>query len=419
MEKSIIIIGNGFDLQCDLKSDYGSFYNDCKLKNTNFYEYIRVELLGKTKYNQHSSYTIDYEESFYKSRDFVNERLQDIDLNNVNSWEVILTVLCSKQFKNLENIFWKDIEKYISDFVTNSDNKNEININNLGTAFIKIRNHEPIVEKDLILYKLAFTIFKIFNSEDSDLIFNMSKLYFDKYLVSKDVYDLYRFLLNELNRLEYKLGIYLECIYSKNRNIYERKAEQLFNLIIGSLKEDAKKYIMSFNYTLPKVKISNLNGVNVHGSIEDLDKYKLNSIIIGIDQDKIKSSDFAYMFTKTYRKMYLSTNLNSQPLPKNIAQSPVSNIFIYGHSLSEADYSYYFSLFDFYSIYSSDVKVNFIFTVYKEVERDIIEHRLFLDITKLFNVYIDRMTNKNQLKNLQHKLLLEQRLIVKEIPSIE
>jgi len=418
MEKIIVILGNGFDLQCGLKSDYKNFYNDCVSKKSQFYDFIKKDIVGKTRFVQHSTYHIDNENSYFIIRDYVSGNINTLQLDDVSTWEVILTILSANHFENENEIYWKDIEGYISDFLTIIDDRN-ININYLGLVIQRIQNHESINESDLIYYKLAFSIIELFKIERTDLAFNTSKKYLNNFISSKDSFELYRFMLNELYRFEFKLSEYLCHIYNENKTKYESYAEQLFRLITGDTSDDTSKYILSFNYTLPKVKIANLNGVNVHGSIDGLSQHIGNSIIMGIDRDKIDSNDYTFMFTKTYRKMYLQTHLKSQSLPKSGSYNSVSNIFVYGHSLSEADFSYYFSIFDYYSIYSSDVKINFIYTVYDENKRDDIEHKLYLDITKLFNVYVNRMTNKNQLKNLQHKLLLEQRLIVREIPSLE
>ncbi len=96
--------------------------------------------------------------------------------------------------------------------------------------------------------------------------------------------------------------------------------------------------------------------------------------------------------------------------PINILPSKDNNeieIKFYGHSLSEADYSYFQSIFDYYNLYSND-KVSLVFYYSKGYEQ-------YEAIYKLINVYGRTLANENQGKNLMHKLLLENRLKIEEI----
>ena len=79
----------------------------------------------------------------------------------------------------------------------------------------------------------------------------------------------------------------------------------------------------------------------------------------------------------------------------------------YGHSLSAADYSYFQSIFDYYNLYSnSNISLNFYYS-----ER----HEQTDAIYRLINIYGKSLSNKEQGKNLIHKLLLENRLNIIKI----
>ena len=82
-------------------------------------------------------------------------------------------------------------------------------------------------------------------------------------------------------------------------------------------------------------------------------------------------------------------------------------IKFYGHSLSSADYSYFQSIFDYYNIYDNNL-VSLIFYYSKGYEQ-------FDAIYDLINNYGNTLANKDQGKNLMHKLLLENRLKIVEI----
>ena len=94
------------------------------------------------------------------------------------------------------------------------------------------------------------------------------------------------------------------------------------------------------------------------------------------------------------------TNNPNNILPKNDG-TPIE-IKFYGHSLSEADYSYFQSIFDYYHIYdNSNVSLLFYYSEgYEQID----------SIYKLINDYGKTMINQDQGKNLIHKLLLENRL---------
>ena len=144
----------------------------------------------------------------------------------------------------------------------------------------------------------------------------------------------------------------------------EEISHNVFQSIVRENKVLSKEFyklrytnILSFNYT----SIFDILGVecpcaysNVHGKLcnkQCTEDCVSSSVIFGIDDTLIQSQDANSMmrlFSKTYRKMSdTSTPINI--LPKNDGQ-PIE-IKFYGHSLSEADYSYFQSIFDFYNLY--------------------------------------------------------------------
>ena len=86
-------------------------------------------------------------------------------------------------------------------------------------------------------------------------------------------------------------------------------------------------------------------------------------------------------------------------------------IKFYGHSLNESDYSYFQSIFDYYNLYENN-NVSLIFyhsKGYGQPDK----------IYQLINSYGKTLSNKDQGKNLTHKLLLENRLKIAEIHLIK
>ena len=83
------------------------------------------------------------------------------------------------------------------------------------------------------------------------------------------------------------------------------------------------------------------NVAHVHGTLS------AGNIIFGIDASGNIRGD-AHIFTKAHRKMLLGNS--PSVLPRS-----VNRIKFYGHSLGEADYSYFHSIFDHYNLYGDDL----------------------------------------------------------------
>ena len=173
--------------------------------------------------------------------------------------------------------------------------------------------------------------------------------------------------------------------------------------------------ILSFNYTA----LFDILGVNspckyrnVHGKLCNSNcsaECNSSSVIFGIDDTIIQAQDSnseLRLFSKTYRKM-LCEGSPASILPSN--NKPLE-IKFYGHSLGEADYSYFQSIFDYYNLYGNN-DVSLIFYYSKGFEQNDA-------IYQLINSYGKTLANKDQGKNLIHKLLLENRLKIIELKEI-
>lgn len=106
--------------------------------------------------------------------------------------------------------------------------------------------------------------------------------------------------------------------------------------------------------------------------------------VFGVDSDLFDTSDFRYAFTKTSRRMELDM-LNDEAL---VARD-FENLIIFGSSLRNADYSYFFSIFD--KIKISDInnpsKNVFAFSICDEAAETKIKNNLIKSIFRLFHEY--------------------------------
>lgn len=389
----LIILGNGFDLKAGLKSRFSDYvdkylYETTKSATINAYDkFERIDTIHLSGENL-IYFQID-DDTFSTKLDYLINPIMDV---NYSFWDYLLLV------NQNDHSNWKNVENEILKFLKE-------NVNNVWTILQDIKKLQPLrLNKDT-----KYCIFL------SCLIMKMTE---GSLLVDKaEIYDLYNFLFQELLKFEANFKKYLSQAVSNNSE-YISEARSL----ISSLLNGKRGNILSFNYTLT-YDYTDTNSIdvvrNVHG---DLSK----DIIIGIDQraeedanqnvdgnivTEHKNNENIYLFSKTYRIMRLA----SERQEKHILNKSIKSIVVYGHSLAAADYSYFQSIFDFYSIYDSDVTLVFYYSVYKENDRKTITKTQFDSIRKLLIEYGTTLDNKDHGKNLLHKLLLEDRLIIKEL----
>jgi hypothetical protein len=225
---------------------------------------------------------------------------------------------------------------------------------------------------------------KEWNSRDTDFIFEM--------------------MLGELEILEREFATYLQLKVDEEEE-YKKTACWLLESLCGGQSENA--VVMSFNYTEPFAGVDDCMHVhNVHGTLRD------GNIIFGID--KQGNDDVRILpFTKTYRKLF---NPSTSVLDDC---SNVSTIRFYGHSLGEMDYSYFMAIFDSMDIYGGEVCLEFFYSVYGDEAEGGIQRKRFDEVTNLIDRYGQTLNNRQQGKNLMHRLMLEGRLKVGEIPAFD
>ena len=220
------------------------------------------------------------------------------------------------------------------------------------------------------------------------------------------VKDAFGLLFDDLSQFE---GHFMNYLGNFNMAYYFAKS---CSLMAKMTNDFANTYVISFNYTkLP----AGFKGENqVHGNLEE------RNIIIGVDKSTIQNKSPKIMrFTKSWRQ--LSRVLNVSMLP---AKQDVNEIVVFGHSLGNQDYSYFHSIFNYYDIYSSNVKLTFLYANYHidektglhDYEKDE-EHRLsYIDsVYGLLIDYVEKSLGQKEADSFVTKIQLEGRLLVEEI----
>ena len=85
---------------------------------------------------------------------------------------------------------------------------------------------------------------------------------------------------------------------------------------------------------------------------------------------------------------------------------------VFGHSLAKADLAYFQAIFDIVDLYTGPVELVLFYKSYCETARE----ELLLNISRLLDSYGASMNNRDHGKNLMHRLILEGRLSVVELP---
>lgn len=367
-----LILGNGADLYCKLKTSYKDFF-ESNVELNKIFDYAITQKVPLNLIKTTSNY---------------------IDLNpflglkdkNVSIWYLYFYMISiSKKKYKIDEIRWCDIEEEIKNSFVNDKYSNCFW--NKRFQFLKGEYYEDL-HNDHILW-----LINLKRNYDTDFI---------------SLQQFYEYLLDELKQFENMFNDYLKL--AMNQDSFP--ARQLQKNMFGSLLNQVTS-IDTFNYTEPNsfypyeswnhsIRISHVNGSM---TIENNE-----SGIFGIDSKGIDPIDEKYIFTKTWRRIEKVSSSSYHSFD-------FDNIIIFGHSLNEQDYSYFFSVFDILKIsdFSENSKIVFAYTIYDENKKtDIIKEQRKKIVLLLENY--KKYINKPEL-NLLETLSFQERIMFFEIPS--
>ncbi|SFD56864.1 Bacteriophage abortive infection AbiH [Enterococcus casseliflavus] len=382
MSSNLIILGNGFDLKCRVRSTFKDFFDDristeVKQQLESFFKNLDLrDSYRSLSFNEDDEYDGDY---------IPENRYNLIEEANLTFWDLLFVANINQTSMR----DWHNVEQNMLDILKEIDL--EKNYSNLGQHMTKgIPNLRRGLKSNIQISLIKCCILAY-------------------YVIPKERYrskkNLDNFLLSELILFESAFSQYLKDQVLKTRSYFDL-SELLIGEIIGVENSIDDIGALSFNYTEPKCLRNKIT--NVHG------KLKNDNIIFGIDQDKIPTDSLSYKYTKTFRKMVQINKKNDDYVYIN-NKNDLKNIFFYGHSLSALDYSYFQSIFDYYNLYDSNVSLTFCCSPYSgKTSQEILAEHAGL-VANLLEKYGTTMDNENHGRNLMHKLMLEGRLTIKEI----
>lgn len=363
----LIIVGNGFDLECGLPSGFSSYIN------------ARNKDLSECKADEALSYTLTI-------------------------WDTIL--------QGMPNANWCDIEGAISNWMA----PDGVEPLSEGTLFSKcldsLMNHDPTeFDPNNVEEVVAFQLFHRLPNQRCHWTINS--------LLDRTMKD--------LHILEEEFSKYLQGAVSKSDDYRDRASKLMIELMEyerpSEEEYDVQDSILSFNYTRAALDFQSkehvINYVNVHGRLG-------GEIVFGIDGSRIMNNELVVPFTKTYRVMALNPpdigKIVDVPTDISIYGHGTRVIKFYGHSLGKADYSYFQAIFDAVNLYEGETKLIFFFRPHgqKPGDRGGVEEAKKEAMSKaiaLLTAYGATLDNKDHGTNLIHKLLIEGRLVVAMLPD--
>ena len=364
--KNLYIIGNGFDLYLGLKTSYNDFF-----KNKN---YISIRKDIQNKIDSISLLKSELENKNEIDRNFNNSKIGIYNL-------FLLYLLLEEDNKTVN---WNDVEKKILP-AAKKIQESLFRIPNMR-YYDKTEIRNRIVEK---------IIDRKSNNKELDFLKELNKFEkeFGNYIaqINNDLFDIGMGTFEDKN-IEYKV-----------RKIFE-------------VDNNITNIVINFNYTTYLKEMDYISEMtNVHGTFENP--------IFGIDNTEIGNDREFYYLTKTSRVLFNNTIKEEFKLPNNIE---ISKICFFGHSLARADYSYFQSIFDYYDIYNSEVKLEFKYYNYikndekltdeeKKERKDEVKSNMHKGVIELMNDYGNTISNKSRGQNLLHKLILENRIKIVEV----
>lgn len=380
-----LVIGNGYDLHCGLKSSYADFFMRDADKNNYFNKWLD-EFKEKISLN---AFTTE------QSKEDVWVEFKSID--ELNIWDLFFYIETkTTNQNNKEAWLWCDIETVMYNSLKSYDSREcNTNLFRWEHVYKAITKKMPKEFKFWKIYVMAKVILEKRNMEKF-----------------KNIDEFYYYILDELNQFEKEFGMFID----KKRYLYSNFLLKIPNTDFEkrskmTLQElcnvDNLVSIDSFNYD--DIGDENLNKIlhNINGNLENP--------IFGIDSNLCRASDPRFIFTKTNRRMELE--MIDFECQKDIA---FDNVIVYGHSLSSNDYSYFFPLLDKLEMtnFLSNKKIIFGFSVYDIEKETEIKRKNRLNIQKLFEAYANYKGLKD-VNRLLDSLTTQNRVLTYEIQTFE
>lgn len=409
--KTLVVLGNGFDLKCNLKSKFQNFFDSFDVDFDSIYKFFKSDVtelvlpsdvmvgswgaeIGSTKFSAYNIYVLKGGDTTkFKISDEFSYLNPDKKFLKAGFWTLYFMIFSDKVNA------WYDIEYILRDFFVTRSNSfgkadNNLIANNGGmTRFEALKQYLKDIDKRTG-EKGAPQYLNAEEKNDNDTK-KIALLLINTYGYRSNQV-LSDFLLQQLYVFESLLNEYLR------KEVLQANAYRtLTRRCLGALTSNTRYNLLNFNYTQPQDDQQNVTR-NIHSTLD-------NGPIIGIDSNEVIASSEVFKFTKTYRIMKLAIKEGKSEL----MPSTLDKIVFYGHSLASADYSYFQSIFDICNIYDNNITLVFYYSGFEDWPAEKEAEVQFNRVSNLLENYGKTIPNHG--KNLLPKLLLEDRIKIIEL----
>lgn len=363
------ITGNGFDRHCGLDTSYSQYFKDLLKRKEKVLEFV-------------SNFDFRSSNNFHEYDTFAEE---------INAWDLYFYLIRDDADKR-----WFEIETIIADSIKEDDSSNDYThpkwnyVFSFSNCFINTApDYYPLPYN-----RYVQTNYSEFAEKYKDIVSKLAFFCFRKKGKKVD----YKWLFSELNKFEIEFGQYIEKQHTDKADEYKNKLAEF------------KKYVF------PNSNVVSVDTFN-YGNFNDEEFDNMLSFvngntkepIFGIDSDIFKQSQPQSIFSKTNRRTALKIPGNG-----SIKKHKFENAIIYGHSIDEADFSYFIPLLDELEMMDkeSDSKIVFSYSPHGKSteENDANLADLKKNIAILFDKYFEDSRRYDQ-------LALEQRVCFFEVPK--
>lgn len=379
----LIVVGNGFDLACGLKSKYIDFF-DSRLKQ------------------------IDDITTYWKP-----SWCEVVCSSDLTLWDFMLRLHKGSN--------WCKVEEAMGQWVLPPQEGVDAKDSYVQRTLEKIKHYpfaDPNGDHATNEGRLEYE-----QDDEEYMLSNVARFIWMKVgrkaAVHMDKADLFSLLWAELRRLERAFSAYLAQQVANTSSYFMDATALLCRLRDDELpwdqQEAGETSLLTFNYTQPFAQIDSGIAedsiVNIHGNLD-------GEVVFGVDGTDYMGDLDALPFTKTYRVASMGTNMTKSlydTAAGGVGKSRTSAIKFFGHSLGVADYAYFQSIFDGVNLYGGNTKLLFYYRPWEGVTEGEVRADMVRRVALLLSTYGKTLDNKDHGKNLMHKLLLEGRISVKRI----
>lgn len=385
-----LVLGNGFDLHCHLRTRYSDYFN-YKKDIFDFIERWFGVFCNNTRF-----FADDRKPRFPLPR----VEGDSFEKLSVNVWDMFF-YFSSKDDKNIEDKRWCDVEATLltslSSKITNDQQGECIKWNNVYQILTGHLDWWGMLRDDSKMETVALASF--IEKKNNYKLFSSER-------------EFYSSLLAQFKLFEADFGRY---VYHQHNDDHARSFGIIKpNTCFASFSKLTMKNLCNienlvsvdtFNYDAPDIPEIESIVHNINGDVE--------SPIFGVDSEAFDASEPQYIFTKTSRRMELDMIRGETQ-----EMIPFDNIIVFGHSLNRADYSYFFSVLDRMDIVRLEKpsRIVFAFSIYDDKKAHAIKESLRKNIINLFSDYSKYKGNQANPKRLLDSLTTQGKVLMYEIP---